>query len=600
MKADQLNRARAHQPLGPASSINRGPVQGQPRIFASMNTGADFQQEPPALRQGQPRIFAAGNGQDPRPRSINGQPPSPGYTRRGQPQQEPPALYNNRTGDITGKGMDRSAVDPMQGLQQPQQSERPFDQRESQTLPHNQTGEPLVRNVYTEAMSPAMQYRATLARGERNRVVGSGAPENRSTEPQSPLRSTHRPPARRTTEPHFEPPPPAPLRQNSAGSNNEPQQRFAGSGSQPVEHQQTLNLNGDNVNYKLNRHQSLYSPAVTIKASVPDTQLLNEPPIPSPKTVRGFAQRSDSAKRESGRYHSPPTPISFNTENSPPATNGYSGGEINGSNQETLRNRDPRRQSVGRNVQGSTGSLSTQDPSRKTSLTSNTSVSSERERDRSPAVVEPQPVRNRLRKTTQPLRWDNGQSLPPPTHLSQERTRTNAAPTNRGSQMDSFYGGDASLSGMKKLSPRSGEEANRTDVDEEPEPYFYPLELHLLHPQLLGAILQYLSFYDWCTLQGTNKNLRSQLGHIRELKEEILERYLSTIGYARWIWEEDEPLQISLRVKSSCLSPMIFLTSMCRILASTCVVFRYQHTSTPESQRATCKRELPVYRKRRK
>lgn len=166
--------------------------------------------------------------------------------------------------------------------------------------------------------------------------------------------------------------------------------------------------------------------------------------------------------------------------------------------------------------------------------------------------------------------------------------------------MDSFYGGDASLSGTKKLDLRNGEGVDHTDIDEVPEPYFYPLELHLLHPQLLRTLLQYLSFYDWCILQGTNKSLRSQLSHVRELKEEVLERYLSTIGYARWVWEEDEPLPISLRVKYSRPSSTIFLTGVYRISTNICVVSRCPHTSTPESPRVTCKRELPLSRKRRR
>ena len=118
--------------------------------------------------------------------------------------------------------------------------------------------------------------------------------------------------------------------------------------------------------------------------------------------------------------------------------------------------------------------------------------------------------------------------------------------------MDSFYGGE------RKSHARNEEGENHTDIPEEPEPYFYPLELHLLHPQLLRGLLQYMTFYDWCILQGVNKSLRSQLSHIKELKEEILERYLSTIGYARWVWEEDEPLMISLRVKSSRRYPRLF------------------------------------------
>jgi hypothetical protein len=457
-------------------------------------------------------------------------------------------VYDARTGDIKGKGVDRSGMDPMPVFQRHQQQpERPPDQRDNQVLPHGQAAEPPIRTLYTEARSPAMQYRENLEKGkDRNRGGGSGSPENRLTEAQSLLPPTHRPPVRRATEHRFEPPPPAPLRQDSAGSNNESQQRFAGPRSQSLDHQQTHNLDGGNTNPRPSRRQSLYSPVVTIATNIPDTQVLNEP-----KAVRTFGQRSGTTKREPGRYHSPPKPPPSNTESSPPATDNYPSGDINGSSPEPRQNRDPRRQSAGWNVQSSNGSLSTQDFSRKTSLTSNTSVSSDRERDRSPAVVEPQPVQSRPYKSI-PTRLDNDQTSPPPTyHQSHGRARTSAAPPNRGSQMDSFYGVDGSLSGMKKLNMRNEEGENHTGIDEEPEPYFYPLELHLLHPQLLRALLQYLSFYDWCILQGINKSLRSQLNHVKELKEEVLERHLSTIGYARWAWEEDEPLMISLRVKSS-------------------------------------------------
>jgi len=598
MRADQLNRMRAHHPIGPRSSINRGPVQGQPRIFASMNTGADFQQEPLALKKGQPRIFAAGNGQDPQSWNTNGPQPSPGHMRGNQQQQEPPTVYNNRTGDIKGKGVDRSGMDPTPGFQQNQQQlERPFDQPSNQAPPHGQMGEPAIRTVYTEAMSPAMQYRATLEKSW-TRTGGSGSLDTGPAERQPPLPPAHRPPVRRVTEPRFEPPPPASLRQNSPGSNNKPQQRSIGSKGQFAD-QQIPNLNGDNIASKLNRRQSLYSPVVTITTNIPDTQPTIDPPIPSPRTARSFGQRSDPTQREPSRYHSPPVPPSFNRENSPPVTDSRSSGDISGSSPDPPQDRDQRRRPIDWNVQGSTGSLPTLDPSRKASLTSNTSVSSDRERDRSPVVVEPQPVRNKSRKPIQPPRLENDQTSPPPTHhQSRERLRTGGAPTNRGSQMDSFYGGDTSLHGTKKLNVRNGD-VNHADIDEEPEPYFYPLELHLLHPQLLRALLQYLSFYDWCILQGVNKNLRSQLSHVKELKEEVLERYLSTIGYARWTWDEDEPLTISLRVKSSPLLPTIALTSTCRISASICVVFRYPRTSTPESQTAICKRGPLPCRKRR-
>jgi len=527
-----------------------------------MNTGTDFQQEPLVLKQGQPRIFAASNGQNPQPWNANGPQPSPSYTRGNQAQQEPPTVYNSRTGDIKGKGVDRSRVDPTLEFQQHQQQpERPFDQRDDQRLPYDQTSEASIRTVFTEAMSPAMQYRASLEKGkDRNRVGRNGPSVHKPTEPPSLLPPSQRQSARRATEPRFEPPPPAPLRKNSSGSSHEPQQRFMGPGGQSVDQQPKLN--GGNVTSKLDRRQSLYSPVVAATTNLPDTELLNEPFIHSSKASRNSGQRSDSTRREPSRYHSPPTLSPLNTESNSPAANGYSSGDINTPSRESPRNRDPRRQSVIRNVQSSAASLSTQDSSRKDSLTSNASVSPDRERNRGLAAVEPQPSQNRPHKSTQPPRLDNVQTSPPPTlHQSRERLKKGAAPTNRGSQMDSFYGGDASLSGTKRPNTRNGEEANHAGIDEELEPYFYPFELHLLHPQLLRALLQYLSFYDWCILQAVSKSLRSQLSHVKELREEILERYLSTIGYARWAWEEDEPLVISLRVNSSWLSPVIVLTA---------------------------------------
>jgi hypothetical protein len=602
MGADQLNRIRAHHSLDPRTSINRSIVQGQPRIFASMNTGTDFQQEPLALKKGQPRIFAASNGQDPQSWGTNGPQLSSGYTRGNQPQQEPPAVYNSRTGGVKGKGVDRSGMDPTPGFQQHQQQpEMPSDQQNNQMLPHGQTSEIAIRTVYTEAMSPAMQYRASLGKGDDwKRVSRNGPPAHGPIEPQSPSSPTERQPVRRATEPHFEPSPQAPLRKGSSGSSNEPKQRFAGPWGQSVD-QQKPNLNGGIVTSGLSRSHTLYSPGVAATTNLPGTEFSNEPSPPSPKTSRSFGQRSDSAQREPGQYHSPPTLSSFNTESSLPATNGYSSGDIATSSREPPQNRDPRGQLVAWSAQDSTAGPSTRDPGRKDSLTSNAPVPSDRERDRNPAAVGPQPSQNRPHKLTQPPRLDNDQTSPPPTrHQYRERLKTGTTPTNRGSHMDSFYGGDASLSGMKKPNMRNGEEADHTGIDEEPEPYFYPLELHLLHPQLLRALLQYLPFYDWCILQAVSKSLRSQLSHVTELREEILERYLSTIGYARWAWEEDEPLVISLRVRSNWLSPVIVLTSICRISANICAVFRHQHTSTPESQIATCKRGLPPYRKRRR
>ena len=527
----RVDHRRPHHPLGPRSSVNRGPVQGQPRIFASMNTGSDFQQEPLALKQGQPRIFAASNGQDSQPWNTDGSQTFPSHGH-GNQSQGPPVGHNSRMGDIKGKSVDRSGVDSVPGFhQRQQQPEGQFEQRDSQASSHGQMDETPIRTMYTRAKSPAMQYRESLEKGKDwNRVDGNGSSDIKPTEPQS-----QRPPVRRSTEPHFEPLPPVPLRKNSSGASDEPQKRFMGPRGQQIP-----KLNGDDIASKLNRCQSLYSPVVNITTNVEEPVLSSEPaipsPKPSPKIARSFVQqqRSSFAQHEPGRYQSP-RPSSFNTESSPPTTNGYSSPVMNDSSPEPPRSRDPRGQPSG-HIQISTASLPTQDPTRKMSLTSSTSISSDR--DRSPRIAEPQPAQNRTHKPTQPRRSGNNHTRPPPTHY--ERTKTSTAPTNRGSQMDSFYGGDTSVSGMKKLNIRSEEEEDRP----------YPLELHLLHPQLLRVLLQYLSFYDWCILQGVSRSLRSQLSHAKELKEEVLERYLSTIGYARWVWEEKEPLVVSLRVRS--------------------------------------------------
>jgi hypothetical protein len=86
---------------------------------------------------------------------------------------------------------------------------------------------------------------------------------------------------------------------------------------------------------------------------------------------------------------------------------------------------------------------------------------------------------------------------------------------------------------------------------------YYPIRRHLIHPQLLGCLLQYLTFYEWLVLYSINKKLRTKLTHTNELKEEVLDRYLTTIGYLRWTWDEDEPLTLSLRVITGSLTVLL-------------------------------------------
>ncbi|KAG7092560.1 hypothetical protein E1B28_008909 [Marasmius oreades] len=74
----------------------------------------------------------------------------------------------------------------------------------------------------------------------------------------------------------------------------------------------------------------------------------------------------------------------------------------------------------------------------------------------------------------------------------------------------------------------------------------FPLPLFLTDPALLSSLLSYLCFYEWCTLLSLSKGIRSTLLETPQLKETVLERYLDTVGYSRWVWPDAEPLTLSI------------------------------------------------------
>jgi hypothetical protein len=76
----------------------------------------------------------------------------------------------------------------------------------------------------------------------------------------------------------------------------------------------------------------------------------------------------------------------------------------------------------------------------------------------------------------------------------------------------------------------------------------FPLATCVTSPPLLSALLAYLSFYDWCILSAVTKEIRMRLVGTAELREVALERYLRTVGYSRWAWEDVDPLELSLLV----------------------------------------------------
>ena len=78
----------------------------------------------------------------------------------------------------------------------------------------------------------------------------------------------------------------------------------------------------------------------------------------------------------------------------------------------------------------------------------------------------------------------------------------------------------------------------------------------LLDPLILAGLLQYLSFYEWCIMLSLSKDLRSSLVRTSALRETALERFLKTVGYARWAWADaaaaaavaaPDPLSLSLQ-----------------------------------------------------
>ena len=88
----------------------------------------------------------------------------------------------------------------------------------------------------------------------------------------------------------------------------------------------------------------------------------------------------------------------------------------------------------------------------------------------------------------------------------------------------------------------------------EPEPEFdpdlvYPIEEHLAQPELLATMLYFMQFPEILALSSVSKVIRNMLEDRRELREEILERFLGTVGYVRWDFgKKREPLILTLRV----------------------------------------------------
>ncbi|EAU86636.2 hypothetical protein CC1G_07294 [Coprinopsis cinerea okayama7 len=60
------------------------------------------------------------------------------------------------------------------------------------------------------------------------------------------------------------------------------------------------------------------------------------------------------------------------------------------------------------------------------------------------------------------------------------------------------------------------------------EEKFFPLTQFIGNPQLLGHLLSFMTFYDWCILSSISREIRIMLVQSAPLREEVLERFLRT------------------------------------------------------------------------
>ena len=97
--------------------------------------------------------------------------------------------------------------------------------------------------------------------------------------------------------------------------------------------------------------------------------------------------------------------------------------------------------------------------------------------------------------------------------------------------------------------------AEEEPEEPEPEPILplYTIIDFLSDPQLLSSLLTFFSFYDWCLLSSLSKEIRMLLVQSPALRETVLERFLKTVGYSRWVWEDPDPLLLSLQVRRLCV-----------------------------------------------
>lgn len=97
---------------------------------------------------------------------------------------------------------------------------------------------------------------------------------------------------------------------------------------------------------------------------------------------------------------------------------------------------------------------------------------------------------------------------------------------------------------------KDSEQVEEQPREPTPPPTYFPIMPLLSDANLLPLLLSYLSYSEWLALYSANKQVR-ELFQSRILREFVLERYLSTVGYSKWDYEWAEPLALSLKASST-------------------------------------------------
>ena len=146
------------------------------------------------------------------------------------------------------------------------------------------------------------------------------------------------------------------------------------------------------------------------------------------------------------------------------------------------------------------------------------------------------------------------EGVAPPTPISPEENKTKKKKKRRDHDNQSeltFVSVVADDSDSAVTAAEEPEPNQESDSEPEPEPIFplYTIVDFVSDPQHLSSLLTFLSFYDWCVLSSLSKEIRKLLVETPELREPVLERFLMTVGYSRWRWDDPDPLSLSLQVR---------------------------------------------------